>query len=54
MAAEPIALAAVDRVKVAVHNLLVVGHILVVVVFVVANPGLVEVAAFVTPSMAAL
>jgi hypothetical protein len=51
MAAEPIALAAVGKARVADHNLLVVGHSLVVVALVVANLGLMEAAAFVSPSM---
>lgn len=54
MTVEPIALAAVGMARVVVRSLLVAGHNLVVVAIVVANPGLVEAAAFVSPSMTAL
>jgi hypothetical protein len=49
MALGSIALAAKGRVMVADHNLLVAGRSHFVVAFVVANPGLVEVVAFIFP-----
>ena len=52
MVAEPIDLAAVGRVMVVVHSLLVVDRSLVAGI-VVVNPGL-EAAAFVSPSRTAL
>ena len=52
--ASEIALAAVGMEMAAVHSLLVAGQSLVVVAFVVAKVDLVEVAAFVSPSIPAL